>query len=406
MAPGSDLPGAAAESGAPARFDAVLLVSFGGPEGPEEVWPFLRSVTKGRGVPDERLAEVAGHYQLFGGRSPINDQNRALLELLRPELAPRALYWGNRNSPPFLADTVAQMATDGVRNAAVFVTAAYASYSSCRQYREDLAGAITAATAAAPEGPDPAGIRFHKLRHYYNHPGFIEAQVDRVREALIEAAAAADQPPADDKVPRLVFTAHSIPVAAADSSGPPGGRGAYPRQLAETARLVAEGVGAAGAAGQDEGWDLVYQSGSGPPSVPWLGPDVVEHLEHLAEGGVHDVVVVPSGFVSDHLEVAFDLDVEAREAAQQLGIRLTRASTVGTHPAFVQMVHELVDEREHVEHAGPRFDGVRPVAGGTAPSHDVCPLDCCPGRVRKPAAAGTELDAHAPIGDGEPSVRR
>ncbi len=353
---------------APARFDAVLLVSFGGPEAPDEVWPFLRNVTRGRGVPDERLAEVAEHYQLFGGRSPINDQNRALLALLDDPLEPRRLYWGNRNSAPFLAETVAQMAADGIRSAAVFVTAAYASYSSCRQYREDLAGAIE-------QCPQASGIGWYKLRHFYNHPGFVEAQTDRVREALAQAGPQA----------HLVFTAHSIPSVAAQTSGPPPGGGAYPHQLAETAGLVAAATGH----GQD--WDLVYQSRSGPPSVPWLGPDIVEHLEALADRGVRDVVVVPSGFVSDHLEVAFDLDVEAVDAAGRLGIRLVRAGTVGTHPAFVSMVCELVEERERVE-LGPTRDSPRPVLGNDPPSHDACPLGCCPGRIQRAAAAGMPGD--------------
>jgi len=358
----------------------VLLVSFGGPEAPDEVWPFLRNVTRGRGVPDERLAEVAEHYQLFGGRSPINDQNRALLALLHAPLAPRRLYWGNRNSAPFLAETVAQMAADGVRSAAVFVTAAYASYSSCRQYREDLAAAIEQCAQ------DP-GIAWYKLRHFYNHPGFVEAQTDRVREALAQAGPQA----------HLVFTAHSIPTVAAETSGPPPGQGAYPHQLAETARLVAQAVGRSQGQGQD--WDLVYQSRSGPPTVPWLGPDVVEHLEALAARGVRDVVVVPSGFVSDHLEVAFDLDVEAVDAAERLGIQLVRAGTVGTHPAFVSMVRELVEERERVE-LGPAWGSPRPVLGNDPPSHDVCPLGCCPGRVKRPAAAGMPGDGLPGAGSG------
>jgi ferrochelatase len=316
-------------------------------------------VTAGRGVPDERLVEVAEHYALFDGVSPINEQNRELLAALREVLAPRAVYWGNRNWAPYLRDALAEMRADGVRRAAVFVTAAYASYSSCRQYREDLAAA------------EPGDIHLDKLRHYYNHPGFITAQADAV-VALGDAL-----PPKA----RMVFTAHSIPEASARTSGPTGG--AYPRQLGEAAELVAEQVRARTTWRGDH--EVAWQSRSGPPSVPWLEPDINDRLEQLAAEGVRDVVVVPVGFVSDHVEVRYDLDIEALATAGRLGLNLVRAATVGTGPLFVQMVAELVAERENL-------GSLRPALGPSGPSHDVCPLDCCPGRVPRPAAAGDPRD--------------
>jgi ferrochelatase len=356
-------------------YDAVLLVSFGGPERPEDVEPFLRNVTRGRGVPDERLAEVAGHYQHFGGRSPINDQNRALLEGLRRELAPRPVYWGNRNWDPFLSDTIREMCDDGVRRAACFFTSAYASYSSCRQYRENLADAI----------PPGATLVLDKLRHYYNHPGFLEPQADRVRVALAELTDRVGVEQAGRA--RLVFTAHSVPTASARTSGPSGD--AYESQLREAARIVAGMVGAG------DRWQLAWQSRSGSPAVPWLEPDVVELLPDLVAEGVPAVVIVPIGFISDHLEVAFDLDVEAAGRADALGLPMVRAGTVGVHPRFVRMVRELVEERECGAAA-------RPFLGADGPSHDVCPAACCPPRVWRPAAAGTEQDAARPVGsEGE-----
>ena len=336
-------------------YDAVLLVSFGGPEGPDDVMPFLRNVTAGRGVPDERLEEVAQHYALFDGVSPINAQNRELLAALREVLAPRAVYWGNRNWAPYLPEALAEMRADGVRRAAVFVTAAYASYSSCRQYREDLAAA------------GPGELQLDKLRHYYNHPGFITAQADAVVALGSTLAPAA----------RMVFTAHSIPEASARTSGPTGG--AYPHQLKQAADLVA------GLVRERTDWvgahEVAWQSRSGPPTVPWLEPDINDRLEQLAAEGVRDVVVVPVGFVSDHVEVRYDLDIEAAATAERLGITLARAATVGTGPLFVQMVADLVVERENL-------GNLKPALGPDGPSHDVCPLGCCPGRTPRPAAAG------------------
>jgi ferrochelatase len=341
-------------------YDALLLLSFGGPEGPDDVLPFLENVTRGRGVPPERLAEVAEHYQHFGGVSPINDQNRALLAAIRDEFAGRGVdlpvYWGNRNWHPFLADTLRQMRADGVRRALGFATSAYSSYSGCRQYHEDIERARAEVGEGAPE--------VDKLRHYFNHPGFVEPHADAVRAAL------ASLPGPRRASARLVFTAHSIPVTMDSASGPEGGL--YSAQLRESARLVAE----AAAPGLDR--DLVWQSRSGPPQVPWLEPDVNDHLADLAARGVTDVVVSPVGFVSDHLEVIWDLDNEARETAARLGLGFARAATPGTDPRFVSMVRELVAER--TDPACPRL-----ALGALPASHDRCPVGCCPGPRRRAA---------------------
>ncbi len=345
-------PAAAGASALPAErdVDAIVLVSFGGPEGPDEVLPFLENVTRGRGVPPERLAEVAHHYERFGGVSPINAQNRALIAALDAELRAHGvelpIYFGNRNWRPFLTDTVREMRDAGVRRALALVTSAYSSYSGCRQYREDL---YRAQREVGPDAPELA-----KLRAFFNHPGFVEANAARVREALATL-------PAGERV-RLVFTAHSIPLAMARSC-------AYEAQLGETARLVAETVGV-------REWAVVYQSRSGPADVPWLGPDVCEHLDELARDGVRNVAVSPIGFVSDHLEVLWDLDVEAAAHASALGLRLVRAGTVGTHPAFVAALRELVQER--LDPAASRR-----AVGRLAPVADTCAADCCrPGNGR------------------------
>jgi protoporphyrin/coproporphyrin ferrochelatase len=357
-----------------APYDALLLLSFGGPEGPDDVMPFLRNVTRGRGVPEERLAEVAEHYQAFGGVSPINRQCRELLGALRAELGERGpglpVYWGNRNWDPLLADTMERMARDGVRRAAVFVTAAYASYSGCRQYREDLADA---ARQVGERDLEPPAL--DKLRHYFNHPGFVEPMVTRTVSAL-------DALPRRSRAgARLAFTTHSIPLAQARSSGPRGQ--AYVAQHRETAALVAEGVRAR--TGLEVSWELVYQSRSGPPGQPWLEPDIREHLELLRDEGVPGVVMVPIGFVSDHMEVIFDLDTEAVQRAGELDLTVVRAATVGTDPRFVAMIRELVLERAAAERGEPV---VRRVCGTLNASHDVCPAACCPNpRAPRPAAA-------------------
>jgi protoporphyrin/coproporphyrin ferrochelatase len=336
-------------------YDAFLLVSFGGPEGPDDVMPFLRNVTRGRGVPPERLAEVAEHYRAFGGVSPINSQCRDLLAAVRADFAAGGLslplYWGNRNWSPYLADTVRAMAADGVHRALAFVTSAYSSYPSCRQYLDDIERARAAAGPRAP--------RIDKIRRFFNHPGFIEPFADHARAALARL-------PGDVREEaHLVFTAHSIPVAMAEASGPSGGR-RYVAELTEAAHLIAERI-----VGSRHPWTLAYQSRSGPPSVPWLEPDVRDHLAELAKSGTTAVVVVPVGFVSDHMEVRHDLDVEAARTAESLGLAFARAATPGTHPRFASMITELVRER---------MGGGQAAALGTmgVPSH-VCPADCCGG---------------------------
>ncbi len=331
--------------------DAVLVVSFGGPEKPDEVLPFLQNVTRGRNVSRERLLEVAQHYYRFGGKSPINDQCRALVAALRNELteygADLPVYWGNRNWHPLLADTLRQMRSDGIQRALAFVTSAYSSYSSCRQYRENIAA------AQAEVGPNAPAV--DKLRVFYNHPGFIEASADRVREAL--GLLLRNEPNPDKGWLRLVISAHSIPCLMAETSD-------YERQLRETSRLVAEGVGFSD-------WDLAFQSRSGPAGQPWLGPDILDHLRKLHNDGVKNVLVAPLGFVSDHMEVVYDLDTEAREVAGQLGMRFVRAGTVGTHPAFVRMIRQLIAER--ILRNEPKL-----AVGSFGPNHDACAEDCCP----------------------------
>ena len=337
--------------------DAFLLLSFGGPNGPDEVMPFLRQVTSGRGVPDERLAEVAEHYRHYGGISPITAQNQSLMATIDAEFVRRGIelptYFGNRNWHPFLTATARDMAADGISHALVLSTSATGSYSGCRQYREDLARATTELDGAAP--------RFTKLRHYFDHPGFIVANVDTVRAALAEL------PESERGDARLVFTAHSIPVSMNETAGPSGGL--YLAQHQATARLVAEGVRGAGAE-----YDLVWQSRSGPPQVAWLEPDINDHLRSLAELGVRAVVVAPTGFISDHLEVAWDLDEEARATAAELGLRLIRAATAGTNAAFVSGIVDLVEEQLNGRAAESLSSlGLCGVD---------CPSDCCPAPTR------------------------
>ena len=300
-------------------YDALLVVSFGGPEGMDDVIPFLENVLRGRNVPRERMLQVARHYEMFGGVSPINQQNRNLIAALERELdqhGPRfPIYWGNRNWHPLLPDTLRRMAADGVRNALAFVTAAYSSYSSCRQYRQNISDAQAAVGPTAPY--------VEKLPVFYYHPLFIEANADHIRAAL----SGLDDPSSA----HLVFTAHSIPESMAANCD-------YADQLAETGSLIADAL-------QIKNWHLVYQSRSGSPMQPWLGPDVCDHLRVLRAEGVTDVVIAPIGFVSDHMEVVYDLDVEARRVADEIGMKMVRASTAGTHPAFVRMIRELIVER-------------------------------------------------------------
>jgi ferrochelatase len=327
-------------------YDALLVLSFGGPEGPDDVLPFLRNVTRGRDVPETRLATVAEHYHRFGGRSPINDQCRTLVAALRDELARHGIelpvYWGNRNWHPLVADVVAGMAADGIARALVFVTSAFGSYPGCRQYREDL--------AAAAEGAGPGAPALTKLRLFYNHPGFVEPLAENLRLAVAGTGRGRDA--------KVVFTAHSLPLAMAAGCD-------YVAQLHDAAGLV---MTAAGLGGRPH--DLAYQSRSGPPSVPWLEPDVNDHLVALASEGVERVAVVPIGFVSDHFEVIFDLDTQALATARRLGLGFIRVPTVGTHPRFVAMIRELVEERTR---------GLPPLHLGRAgPWPDECPVGHCP----------------------------
>lgn len=327
-------------------YDAILIVSFGGPEGPDDVMPFLENVLRGKNVPRARMLEVAEHYQHFGGVSPINEQCRTLIAALRAELAEHGpelpIYWGNRNWQPMLADTITRMRGDGVQRALAFMTSAFSSYSGCRQYREDIARARTEVGEGAPE--------VDKLRVFFNHPGYIDPMRERVQAAL-------DRIPADRRVAtRIVFTAHSIPAAMASGC-------AYEAQLRESCRLVAECF-------PEQPWELVFQSRSGPPSQLWLEPDVCDYLRELhADKQVTDIVIAPIGFISDHLEVLFDLDTEAAALCAELGVNMVRAATVGTHPRFVGMIRELIEER---------IRGTEKLClGELGPNHDVCPPDCC-----------------------------
>jgi ferrochelatase len=329
----------AASESAGAPYDAILLISFGGPEGPDDVLPFLENVLRGRNVSRERMLAVARHYDLFGGVSPINEQIRALIAALRAELKARGpdlpIYWGNRNWRPFLTDALREMRADGRRHALAFITSAYSSYSSCQQYLEDIARAQAEIGPGAP--------RVSPLRKYFDHPGFIQANADRLREALDTL------PPVEREQTPVIFTAHSIPESMARVS-------AYEAQLREACRLVARQAGV-------REWELAYQSRSGSPAQPWLEPDIGERLRAQRSRAQRSraVVVAPIGFISDHMEVLYDLDVEARELAESLGIKLVRAGTAGVHPAFVRMIRKLVAER------------IPDRAGD-----DACPAGCCP----------------------------
>ncbi|MFE0626428.1 ferrochelatase [Streptomyces sp. NPDC058864] len=371
-------------AGAAAPYDALLLLSFGGPEGPDDVVPFLENVTRGRGIPRERLKEVGQHYFLFGGVSPINAQNRELLEALRKDFAEHGLdlpvYWGNRNWAPYLTDTLRELTEDGHRRVLVLATSAYASYSGCRQYRENLADSL-----AALEAEGRAVPRVDKLRHYFNHPGFVRPMVD----AVLTALAALPEDVRDGA--HLAFSTHSIPTAAADTSGRPedhtedGAGGAYVAEHLDTARVIADAVREA--TGTDRAWKLVYQSRSGAPHIPWLEPDICDHLEELHASGAPAAVMVPIGFVSDHMEVKYDLDTEATAKAAELGLPVARAATVGADPRFAAAVRELVLERAATERG---LAPERCALGALGPSHDVCPVGCCPARSPRPAAAGAE----------------
>lgn len=330
------------------NYDAILVASFGGPESPDDVMPFLENVLRGKNVPRERMLEVAEHYYHFGGKSPINDQNRQLIAAVEAELAQHGphlpIYWGNRNWDPMFADTLRKMKADGVRRALAFVTSAYSSYSGCRQYREDIARAQEAAGEGAPT--------VDKIRAFHNHPGFVEAVADRVNESL-------ERIPEDRReAAHLIYTAHSIPTAMAQGCD-------YEKQLKDTCRLVADKLGR-------KEWRLVYQSRSGPPSQPWLDPDILDCLREIkTQGGSSDVVIAPIGFVSDHMEIIFDLDTQARELCAELSLHMVRAKTVGTHPRFIRMIRQLICERIDDNYS-------RLALGVLGPRPDICPSDCCP----------------------------
>ncbi len=337
------------------QFDALLLLSFGGPEGPDEVMPFLENVTRGRGIPRERLESVAEHYLHFGGVSPINRINRELIEVIKAEMASRGedlpVYFGNRNWHPMAEDTVAQMAADGVRRAAVFTTSAWGGYSGCTQYQEDIARARAATGRNAPE--------LVKLRQYFDHPLLVEMFADAIADA------AAELPEQRRAAARLVFTAHSIPMRSVNRCGP----GLYPRQVRYTSSLVAA------AAGYSD-YDVVWQSRSGPPQVPWLEPDVGDHLSALAEAGTDAVIVCPVGFVSDHIEVIWDLDNELVEQAAELGVALARATTPNTDPRYARLALDLLDEVRHGREAA-RVAGLDPVPGfGASVNGTFCTAEC------------------------------
>ncbi len=353
-------------------YDALLLVSFGGPEKPDDVLPFLRNVTAGKEIPDKRLEEVGEHYFLFGGRSPINDQNRELVDAIEADLEANGVqvpvYWGNRNWDPFLRDTIEQMKADGITRAAAILTSAYSSYSGCRQYRENLASAVQEV---------PGAPRIDRLRHYSNHPGFIEPMVDATLAAL------ADLPEDARRGGHLAFVTHSIPETMNEASGARGG--AYVAQhravVAEIVERVREETG------HRYPSELVFCSRSGPPQVPWLEPDVNDHLRALRNRGVPGVVVVPIGFISDHMEVIYDLDTEAQETAAEIGLPFARAATAGIDPRFVAMVRDLLLERGAVE----RGESPDRAAVGSEALWDTCPVGCCPNpRGSRPALCGQD----------------
>ena len=384
VVPGATVPGATAAAAAgpefveaPVAYDAILLASFGGPEGQDDVIPFLRNVTRGRGIPDERLEAVAHHYRAFGGVSPINEQNRQLKVALEAELASRGIdlpvLWGNRNWEPYLADAVGEAHERGFEKLIAIGTSAYSSYSSCRQYREDYAAALEA-TGLAGE------LQIDKVRQFFDHPGFVQPFIEGLRQGLADAAAAGFAL-ADTHV---LFSTHSIPSADAEKSGPAfrgfGEGGAYEAQH----RAVAEVV-VASASDDAVDWSLVFQSRSGPPTQPWLAPDINDAMRELAAEGTKAFVIVPLGFVSDHMEVKWDLDTEAMETAAELSAWAVRVPTPGVHPAYVSGLVDLVLERVN---GVPAID--RPALTALGPWYDVCRAGCCENARLgfKPALAG------------------
>lgn len=347
------------------EYDAILVMSFGGPEGIDDVIPFLQNVTRGRNIPVERLEEVSHHYKMFDGVSPLNAQNRALIDALRKELKAHGInlpiYFGNRNWHPLIGETMQQMKDDGVKRAIAFFTSGFSCYSGCRQYRENIVEAQQIAGEGAPV--------FDKIRVFYNHPGFIEPNVENLQNAL------AQFPEDRRESVHVAFTAHSIPMGMARNSD-------YEIQLTEASRIVAEMAGV-------KHWELVYQSRSGPPQMPWLEPDILDHMDTLYEQDVTDLIILPIGFISDHMEVMFDLDVEAVDKAKEHGMTMVRAASVGTHPKFIAMIRELIQER--------MLDNpVRRCLGERGPNHDVCPANCClPGTRPRPQGQHTQQAAES-----------
>jgi ferrochelatase len=340
------------------NYDAILVVSFGGPEGHDDVIPFLENVLRGRNVPRERMLAVAEHYYHFDGKSPINQQTRELIAALKDELAQHGpklpVYWGNRNWHPMLADTLRQMKNDGMKHALAFVTSAYSSYSGCRQYREDIARAQAEVGEGAPQ--------IDKLRVFFNHPGFLEATEDRLKGALAQIPAQTRQNV------QVVFVAHSIPMSMANTSD-------YVKQLEEVRRLASQAVGISNHV-------LVYQSRSGAPGQPWLEPDILDYLREVKERNLASAVVIaPISFISDHMEVLYDLDIEASQLCESLAVPMARAKTVGLHPKFIEMIRELILERTE--------GAERRALGSLGPRQDVCVEDCCPAPQRpvRPQAA-------------------
>lgn len=348
----------------PTAYDAVLLMGFGGPEGQDDVIPFLRNVTAGRGIPDERLEEVAHHYRHFGGVSPINDHNRELIVALTAEMRARQLglpiYWGNRNWEPYISDALQQIADDGHVRVLAIATSAYSSYSSCRQYREDLADGLEATGLGGV-------LRIDKVRQFFDHPGFVAPFTETVRTALETLAGEGFDLATDVEV---LFSTHSIPNGDADRSGPPergfGPGGAYVAQHTAVAEVIMAEIGT------KTPWQLVFQSRSGPPSVPWLEPDINDAIAELPAAGRKAVVIVPLGFVSDHMEVMWDLDTEAMETAEEHGLRALRTPTPGVHPRYVSGLIDLVEERLAGTPASER-----PHCTDLGPWYDVCRTGCC-----------------------------
>jgi len=340
-------------------YDAILVLSFGGPEKRDDVIPFLENVLRGKPVPRERLLEVAEHYYHYDGVSPINQQCRELIAALQQELGSAGIglpiYWGNRNWHPLLPETLQQMHRDGVRRVLTYVTSGFSCYSGCRQYRENILAALT--------DPSLAGMEVHKIRVFYNHPDFIEVLSGCVGAAVQQATLGGQSPV-------VAFTAHSIPMGMADTSD-------YQRQLSESCRLVAESLSLSA-----EQYRLVYQSRSGRPEDPWLEPDILDYIRELHASGVRSVVISPIGFLSDHMEVLYDLDDAAKHLCDELGMTMVRAGTPGTHPQFIRMIRKLIEERMSV--------GQRECIGLYPANHDVCPTDCCPAPQRpgRPAGAG------------------